>query len=226
MSAIILDGIKAGSTDVSLPVELRAAADSTAVTGKAYTDITGSYWRAGGTRTAITMAPLAAVDSAHSYGGFKEVDATNMPGVYRLDLPDAAVASGAAWVVITLKCSGCFTQSFMVPLTTDTPQSADGDVASIAGSSAAAAALAASAGAIIVDTIAAGHTETTTTLKGAGTASLDATDDHYNGRVIIFTSGALAGQAAEILDYDGASNVFTITERTEAPGDDDAFLIL
>lgn len=46
---------------------------------------------------------LAAADSAHSDGGFKEVDATNMPGVYRLDLPDAVCATGVPSVVVMLK---------------------------------------------------------------------------------------------------------------------------
>lgn len=42
----------------------------------------------------ITLATLAAITTAYSSGGFKEIDATNMPGWYRLDLPDAAIASG------------------------------------------------------------------------------------------------------------------------------------
>lgn len=50
----------------------------------------------------ITLATLAAATSAYSSGGFKEIDATNMPGWYRLDLPDAAIASGR-FVSIHLK---------------------------------------------------------------------------------------------------------------------------
>lgn len=102
------DSIKAGSTDVSIPVILRSTADNTEVTAKVYTDVTASYWRQGGTRTAITAATLAAVNSAHSDGGFKEVDATNQPGAYRFDLPDAAVATGADWVIVTIKVTGCY----------------------------------------------------------------------------------------------------------------------
>lgn len=41
----------------------------------------------------ITLATLAAVNSAYSSGGFKEIDATNMKGLYRLDLPNAAIAA-------------------------------------------------------------------------------------------------------------------------------------
>lgn len=41
-------------------------------------------------------------DGSHTDGGFCEVDATNMPGLYRLDIPDALVASGSqkAWIVL------------------------------------------------------------------------------------------------------------------------------
>jgi len=101
-------GIKAGSTSVSHNFVLRAIADGTEVTGKVAADMTVSYWRQGGTRTAITPADLAAVNSAYSSGGVKEVDATNMPGVYRLDWPDAALATGADWVVVSVKVTNCF----------------------------------------------------------------------------------------------------------------------
>lgn len=42
----------------------------------------------------ITLATLAAVNSAYSSGGFKEIDSTNMAGWYRLDLPNAAITTG------------------------------------------------------------------------------------------------------------------------------------
>lgn len=44
---------------------------------------------------AVTLATLAAVTSAYSSGGFIAIDGTNMPGWYRFDIPDAALASGA-----------------------------------------------------------------------------------------------------------------------------------
>lgn len=79
-------------------------------TGLAYTDITGSYVRTGGSRTAITMATLAAANSAYSSGGFKEVDATNQPGLYRVDWPDAALATGSDKVIFSLKAAGVRTE--------------------------------------------------------------------------------------------------------------------
>lgn len=100
--------IKKGATSQSVYVEIL---DSTSTTGGRKTglafntaSLTGYYVRNQGSATAITLATLAAANSAWSSGGFKEVDATNMPGVYRLDVPDASVAAGSGDdVTFTLK---------------------------------------------------------------------------------------------------------------------------
>ena len=57
------------------------------------------------TRTASVNIPLVArtIAQAWTSGGFAEVDATNMPGVYRLDLPDAALAAGADDVTVVVR---------------------------------------------------------------------------------------------------------------------------
>lgn len=54
----------------------------------------------------------------------------------------------------------------------------------------------------------------------------EATNDHYNGRVIIWTSGVLIRQATDITDYDGASKMLTYTAVTEAPSATDTFVIV
>ena len=55
----------------------------------------------------------------------------------------------------------------------------------------------------------------------------EASDDHYNGGVVVFTSGNLAGQARRISDYDGTAKNLTVTPAlTEAPADSDTFIIL
>lgn len=85
--------------------------------------LTGYYVRNGGSATAITLATLAAANSAWSSGGFKEVDATNMPGVYRLDVPDAAILTGAESVVFTLRGAATMAQvSLEVQLVDNTPK--------------------------------------------------------------------------------------------------------
>jgi len=64
--------------------------------------LTAYYYREGAaSATAITLATMTVGTWASS--GFKEVDATNMPGVYQLGIPDAALASGANSVVVMLK---------------------------------------------------------------------------------------------------------------------------
>lgn len=91
--------ILAGATSQSVNVFIQ---DSSATTGVglsglafntssliAYFTFTGANAAA----TAITLATLAAVNSAYSSGGFKEIDATNMKGLYRLDIPNAALAT-------------------------------------------------------------------------------------------------------------------------------------
>jgi len=55
----------------------------------------------------------------------------------------------------------------------------------------------------------------------------EATNDHYNGAFVVFTSGALLGQSRKIGDYDGTSKVLTVaTAFTEAPTAGDTFIIL
>ena len=54
----------------------------------------------------------------------------------------------------------------------------------------------------------------------------EATDDHYIGRIIIWTTGPLAGQASDITDYTGATGMLTYTAVTEAPSNGDTFVIV
>lgn len=96
----------AGSTSVSVQVFIQNSSVSTGagLTGLAYNtaSLVASYVQPAGSRTAITLATLAAANSAWSSGGFKEIDATNCPGLYRLDIPNAAL-TGATHVTIHLK---------------------------------------------------------------------------------------------------------------------------
>jgi hypothetical protein len=85
------------------------------------------YVRTQGSPVAISLITLAAANSAWASGGFKEVDATNMPGLYRLDVPDAAFATGADSVVITLTgATGMVQVSHLVQLVVVDLQSAVG----------------------------------------------------------------------------------------------------
>lgn len=92
---------------------------------------------------------------------------------------------------------------------------------------AAAAKLATSAGVMVTGTVdTTGFTATTTILEADDIT--EATADHFNGRVIIFTSGALLYQATTISDYalSGGRGRFTYVATTEAPANNDTFIII
>ena len=89
--------IAPGSTSQSIELYLGATGLTSSAVG-----LSARYNR---TRTASVSIPLVArtIAQAWTAGGFAEVDATNMPGVYRLDIPDAALAAGADDVTIVVR---------------------------------------------------------------------------------------------------------------------------
>ena len=89
--------IAPGSTSQSIELYLGVTGLTASTSG-----LSARYNR---TRTASVSIPLVArtIAQAWTSGGFAEVDATNMPGVYRLDVPDAALAAGADDVTIVVR---------------------------------------------------------------------------------------------------------------------------
>ena len=106
----------AGDTDATIYVGLRDATTGLAKTGIAYNSAGAvcSYTLPRAARAAITLATQT-VTGAHTDGGFVEVDATNCKGLYRLDLPDAAIASGD-YTIISIEFDGVMEESIAVPL--------------------------------------------------------------------------------------------------------------
>lgn len=98
--------IVAGTTSYSTEFLLIAASDGTEMAARVASDVTASYWRQGGTPTSITLSDLAAITTAYTAGGMKEASSTLAKGSYRLDVPDAAFATGADWVEINAFCTG------------------------------------------------------------------------------------------------------------------------
>ena len=89
--------IAPGSTSQSIELYLGVTGLTASTSG-----LSARYNR---TRTASVDIPLVArtIAQAWTSGGFAEVDAANMPGVYRLDVPDAALAAGADDVTIVVR---------------------------------------------------------------------------------------------------------------------------
>jgi len=102
------------------------------------------------------------------------------------------------------------------------PGNMKSDVLAISTSTEAADNLEASAETIVIGAAAAGTLSTTQMTSDLS----EATDDHYIGRIIIWTSGVLQDQATDITDYAGANGLLTYTAVTEAPGDGDTFIIV
>ena len=89
--------IAPGSTSQSIELYLGAKGLTASTSG-----LSAYYNR---TRTADVQITLVARTIADPWvsGGFAEVNASTMPGVYRLDLPDAAVAAGADDVTVVVR---------------------------------------------------------------------------------------------------------------------------
>jgi hypothetical protein len=101
---MLLDIVKKGSTDRSVILRIIDSADGTPETGVLYNTSGIDLWyrREGAAKTSITEATLAALTTAHADGGFLHVS----DGTYRLDLPDAAFATGANYVDVGGTVSG------------------------------------------------------------------------------------------------------------------------
>ena len=112
---------------------------------------------------------------------------------------------------------------------TDVTNEVSADTVKISGDTDAATRLSKSAGSILpgtVDTVVNGHTPTTTEFQADDIT--EATADHFKGRVIIFTSGNLQYQACTISGYTqvGGIGQFTVTTLTEAPANNNTFVIV
>lgn len=117
--------ITAGKTNVTVDVYFVDDDGGTApgepTTGKLFSDIetggSASYHRQGAARVDFTLVTQTAA-GAHTDGGFVLIDDTNMPGLYRLDVPDAAFATGVDYVVIQCVMAAA-NNSIMRPLLID-----------------------------------------------------------------------------------------------------------
>lgn len=123
--------IKPGSADVSLTVFIL---DSTSTAGAGKTGLaynTGSlvcyYVRPGSAAAALSLVTQT-VTGAHADGGFVEIDSTNMPGAYRLDLSDAVIAAGVRSVMVMLKGA-----TGMAPLVLEIDLNAEVNTTQVAG---------------------------------------------------------------------------------------------
>jgi hypothetical protein len=114
-----------GKTSKSVDIFIGDSAVTTGAgkTGLVFGGVTGYYHRVGASAQAITMATQT-VNGAYSSGGFVEIDATNMPGIYRFDIPNAALAAGVDDVSIMIKGTGIVPVPIEIQLTSFDPNNA------------------------------------------------------------------------------------------------------
>ena len=100
--------VAVGQTNVSLIIKMLTIADGSDATGISHSS-TGhqiAYQRGPNTASvddATASTTLAAITTAHTDWAVKEVSSTDMPGLYRIDLPDAAFAAGVGTVTCTMQ---------------------------------------------------------------------------------------------------------------------------
>ncbi|HKJ74723.1 MAG TPA: hypothetical protein VKA19_11455 [Alphaproteobacteria bacterium] len=164
----------------------------------ASTGIGLGYIRPGGTLQTVTLSDLGTVDAAHSDGGMIAVDATNAPGLYRFDLPDAAIAAGENACTAVVIASGVVTR--VVELILDpNPSIVQGAIVSDAGN-------------------------TASTFK---TDLSETTDDQYVDAFVLFRTGANAGAVRHVSAYNGTTKFLTVdTAFPTAPSSSDEFVLV
>jgi len=91
-----------GSTSESILLDVRTNSN-TPVTGLVFNTagLIAKYARIGEASVTIPLVNQT-VTGTYVSGGFKEIDVSSMPGLYRLDVPDAALVVGKDQVVISL----------------------------------------------------------------------------------------------------------------------------
>ena len=181
--------------------------------------------------TGTLVSSATGLDSEVSKDGGSFNDCTNeateigTSGIYYLDLTSTEM--NADTVTVNVKTT---TTSAMATVITLYPQEAGNirvNATYLNDSLVAAQNLGASALGIVRGTVDTGSFSATTTEFESDDVT-EATSDHYNGRVVVFTSGTVAGQATRITDYAqaGSNGHFTVTALTEAPPNDATFVIV
>lgn len=187
--------------------------------------------------TPETGITLGAADVAsvmkHDGGGLTSISANTFShlsnGVYNLTLTtsDTNTLGMLTFHLIDFSIMRPFRLDFMVvpaniydSMIADTDK-LDVNVAQISEDSTAADSLEAAVEGVVSGTVGSGSSTSV-----IATNLTEATNDHYNGRTIVFRAGALAGQASQITDYNGTTKEITCNTLTEAPSNGDTFVIV
>jgi hypothetical protein len=205
--------IAAGSTDVTINVFVKNKTlnDGSGLTGLVFNtgSLTCYYIRPGANATVLNLVTQT-VTGAHTDGGFVEIDSTNMPGIYRLDLADAILASGVGTVQIMLQGAANMAPA-VIEIQLDLVDDVWDEILTAAVHN-----INNSAGRRLRQV--GGFAIREDTAQGAGTGNnqiqLDtgasSDDGSYDPSVVTIISGTGTGQSRLILQYDGATRTATV----------------
>ncbi len=117
------DSILKDSANVTFEVLLRGDDDGQGETGETSATVTCYYMRQGAA-SAVEVSLITGTLGSHTDGGWIAVDATNMPGLYQFDAPDAAFATGVNAVTFMFTVSGVLDKTVKFALVDYDPRSA------------------------------------------------------------------------------------------------------
>ena len=245
--------IKAGSTSQTINVWIQDSSSATGAgkTGLAYnTSGLTVYYCFPGEAPANMTGVTQTVTGAWTSGGFVELSAADMPGWYRLDLPNAVLASGNGRFVSVhmFGAANMAPCAFEIELTGwDNQDTVHGGLSALPNAAAGAGGGLPTAGtgtysintAILQAELAAAITGTVNNSASiaagsfSGTGSngftLSSSNSKYSApyNVMHFTSGALQGLSNKITGYTGGTTVFAFaTPWPAAPSNGDSFIIV
>lgn len=130
--------VKQGATDQSVYVKLVSSASGAPQTGLTIANIDATYVRTRAAAVKNDLTALASASAAHADNQAIEVDATNAPGLYRIDFPDAAFAAGADKVILSVTCAACDPAMKEIELVANNAEDVFGRIGAPAGASLAA----------------------------------------------------------------------------------------
>lgn len=133
--------VTGGSTDITTYFSMRLSATGADATALTIADFDLQYVRTRAVPVAkVDATALAATNTAHTDNFGIEVDATDTPGLYRFDWPDAAFAAGVKEAILSVKHTSCFTEHLRVeidPLGAPAGASVSADIAAVKAQTAA-----------------------------------------------------------------------------------------
>jgi hypothetical protein len=174
--------------------------------------------------TQITLANLTNLTDPWTSGGFKEIDATNKSGEYRIDLPNAMIASGADFTTLTIDGTDFNIEGYIInldPIPANIKKLND-VVQSAINMEKAFSTL--KARLVDTTTFSPAHSAPNTIFESTFVTS---TPDRYNGRLITFIGGALDGEQSNIVDYEftNGKGRLTVTGLTLLPVNNQEFIV-